>query len=145
MDRLDIKSEMAALDRKDRGFYHSLTAEEKRKFSLYLMIRWGSAVQASADLEEYYVQSINHYLNRDFFTVNRHPQLQWLMATAASPGLGTPRHVWIAPGRRGSDSARVRALSRLHPAMKTQDLEAWAQLITDRELRELERDHGRDQ
>ena len=31
-DKLSIKSETAALDRKDQGFYDSLTDEEKKKF-----------------------------------------------------------------------------------------------------------------
>ena len=34
---------------------------------------------------QFYVQSVNHYLNKHFFTMHRHPKLQWLMATAASP------------------------------------------------------------
>lgn len=141
MDKLDIRAEMAALDRKDRGFLASLTAEQRRKFSLYLMLRWGSAVEGSAELQEYYVQSVNHYLNRDFFTVNRHPQLQWLMATAASPGLGTPRHVWIA-ARRGSSNSRVRALAEIYPTAKLQDLEILAQLVTDKDIQQHERDSG---
>ena len=75
-DRLNIANEMRQLDRKNRQFYDDLTAEEKKKFSTYLMIRWSSAVEGDRELQEYYVQSCNHYLNRHFFDVNRHPKLQ---------------------------------------------------------------------
>jgi hypothetical protein len=47
---------MACFDRKDRDFYNSLTDEERKKFSNYLMIRWGSSVQGSRELQEFYVK-----------------------------------------------------------------------------------------
>jgi len=58
-DRLTIQNEMRCFDLKDRGFYDSLTDEERKKFSNYLMIRWGSAVEASADMQKFYVIATN--------------------------------------------------------------------------------------
>ena len=97
MDKLNIANEMAQLDSKNRNFYDELTDEEKKKFSNFLMIRWSSSVQGSGELQEYYVQSCNHYLNKHFFAINKHPKLQWLCATAVSPGMGSFRHQWISP------------------------------------------------
>ena len=76
MDKLHIQNEMTQFDRKNRAFYDSLTDEEKKKFSNYLMIRWGSSIQGSAELQGYYLQSCNHYFNKRFFDINRHPKLQ---------------------------------------------------------------------
>lgn len=143
MDKLHITNEMAQLDRKQRDFYDSLTDEERKKFSLFLMLRWSSAVQGDAELQEYYVQSCNHYLNRNFFAVNRHPRLQWLMATAVSPGLGTHRHVWIAPKKKPKGNPAYKILAELFPTMKTDELDLLASLITDQELKQHERDLGR--
>ena len=56
-DKLNIANEMAVFDRKDRTFYDSLTDEERKKFSTFLMLRWGSSIQGSRELQEYYVQS----------------------------------------------------------------------------------------
>ena len=58
-DKLNIANEMAVFDRKDRTFYDSLTDEERKKFSPFLMIRWGSAVEGSRDLQEFYVIATN--------------------------------------------------------------------------------------
>jgi hypothetical protein len=44
-DKLNIANEMRQLDRKNRKFYDELTDEERKKFSLYLMIRWGSSIE----------------------------------------------------------------------------------------------------
>jgi len=65
-DRLNIRNEMRQLDLKQRDFYRSLTDEEKKKFSNFLMIRWSATVKGDRGLQEYYVQSCNHYLNKHF-------------------------------------------------------------------------------
>ena len=143
VDKLNIRSEMAALDRKDRDFYRSLTDEERRKFSTYLMIRWSSAVSGPRDLQEYYVQSANHFINRDFFTINRHPQLQWLCATAVSPNTGTHNHIWIKPPSRESGRGKLRRrIEQLYPTMKPQDIDVLCSLTDEKEIRAIERDHG---
>ena len=111
-DKLTIANEMRQFDRKNRTFYDELTPEEKKKFSNYLMIRWGSSVEGSRELQEFYVISCNERLNKHFFDLSKHPKLQWLMATSVSPDLGTPRHNWIAPKKKEAGaSARRKALA----------------------------------
>jgi hypothetical protein len=72
-DKLNIANEMKQFDLKNRDFYDELTPEERKKFSNFLMIRWGSSVQGSQELQEYYVQSCNHYFNKNFFAISKHP------------------------------------------------------------------------
>ena len=143
MEKLSIQNEMAQFDRKNRAFYDELTDEERKKFSNYLMIRWGSSVQGSRDLQEFYVISTNERLNKHFFAVNRHPRLQWLMATTVSPGLGTHRHQWIAPKKKDAGSNEVKKqLMALYPNMKMADIETMAALTTKQELKQHLREHG---
>jgi hypothetical protein len=143
MEKLSIKNEMVQFDRKNRGFYDDLTDEERKKFSNYLMIRWGSAVRGSRDLQEFYVIATNERLNRHFFAVNRHPRLQWLMATTVSPDLGTHDHVWLAPKKKETGSNEVKKiLLDLYPAMKISDIETLAALVDKKELKDYLREHG---
>ena len=144
MDKLSIQNEMSCFDRKDRGFYDELTDEERRKFSNYLMIRWGSSVSGGRELQEFYVIATNERLNRHFFSLGQHPKLQWLLATTVSPGLGPQRHQWIAPKKKdgGESSAIRKRLAELYPAMKSDDIAAWAQLVSKKELQQYEREHG---
>lgn len=135
MDKLSIANEMSEFDQKNRGFYDSLTDEEKKKFSNYLMIRWGSAIQGSAELQGYYLQSCNHYLNKRFFDINRHPRLQWLCATAVSPGLGTHRHQWIAPKKKEAGASGIRKqLTELFPHYKDDEIALMAELNTKKDI-----------
>lgn len=140
-EKLNIANEMRELDRKNRWFYDELTAEEKKKFSTFLMIRWGSAVDGSSELQQYYVQSVNHYLNRHFFSMSRHPKLQWLMATAASPGLGTPRHQWIST-KKSTGNAKVKQLRTLFPALRDDELQVMAAITDDKTLKQYQKDNG---
>ena len=143
MDKLSIGNEMAQLDRKNREFYDSLTEEERKKFSNYLMLRWGSSVQGAEELQSYYVQSCNHYLNKHFFAINKHPKLQWLCATAISPNMGSFKHQWIAPKKKDAGSNEVKkALMEAMPAMKADDINTLSKLITKKELKEWLREHG---
>ena len=135
MDKLSISNEMAQFDQKNRNFYSNLTDEEKKKFSNYLMIRYGSSVQGSRDLQEFYLISTNERLNKHFFNVNRHPKLQWLCATTVSPGMGTVRHNWIAPKKKepGSNSIK-KQLAELYPNMKSDEIDVMAVINTKKEL-----------
>lgn len=135
MDKLSIQNEMMCFDRKDRNFYSSLTDEERKKFSNFLMIRWGSSIQGSAELQHYYLQSSNHYVNKHFFAINRHPKLQWLCATAVSPGLGTQRHQWIAPKKKEAGPGGIRKqIAELFPHLKDDEVELMSKINTKKDI-----------
>jgi len=135
MDKLSIQNEMTQFDRKNRKFYDELTDEERKKFSNYLMIRWGSAVQGSQELQEFYLIATNERLNKHFFAINRHPRLQWLSATTVSPGMGSHRHQWIAPKKREAGATGIRKqLSELYPHLKDDELELMAKITTKKDI-----------
>lgn len=145
VDKLHISNEMAQLDRKNRNFYDELTDDERKKFSTFLMLRYGSSVTSGpVELQKYYVQSCNLQMNKHFWNMNRHPKLQWLMATCVSPGMGNQRHEWLAFKGKVSKDKRVNLLSEIYPTEKIEDLELLRKLISDDELKTLLRDLGWD-
>jgi hypothetical protein len=145
MDKLSIQNEMAQFDLKNRNFYNDLTNEERKKFSNYLMIRWGSSVQGSRDLQEFYLIATNERLNKHFFTINRHPQLQWLCATTVSPDMGTHRHQWIAPKKKEAGAGGIKKqLAELFPHMKDDEIELMAKINTKKDIDAYIKDLGRD-
>jgi hypothetical protein len=144
-DKLNITNEMRQFDCKNRNFWDELTAEEKKKFSNYLMIRWGSSVDGSRDLQEFYVIATNERLNKHFFDIGRHPKLQWLLATTVSPNLGTPRHPWIAPKKKEAGlSAKRRALMEIFPHYKDDEIDVMAKITTQKEIDAYNREAGQD-
>ena len=134
-DKLSIANEMSEFDRKNREFYDELSDEERKKFSNYLMIRWGSAVQGSRELQEFYVISTNERLNKRFFDINRHPRLQWLTATTVSPGLGTQRHPWIAPRKKEAGASGIRKqLAELYSHLKDDEVELMSRINDKKDI-----------
>jgi hypothetical protein len=145
MEKLSIQNEMAQFDHKNRKFYDDLTDEERKKFSNYLMIRWGSAVQGSAELQEFYLVATNERLNKHFFAINKHPKLQWLMATSVSPGMGSHRHQWIAPKKKEAGSNEIKKiLMDLYPLSKIQDIDILSKLVDKKQLKQLLKYQGKE-
>ena len=137
MDKLSIGNEMAQFDSKNREFFDELTDEERKKFSPFLMIRYGSSVSGSRDLQEFYLIATNERLNKKFFAVNtaQHKKLQWLMATTVSPGLGNFRHNWIAPRKKEPGAGSMRKqLADLFPHLKDDEIDLLAQITTKKEI-----------
>lgn len=142
-DKLNIGNEMRQLDCKNRNFYDELTLEEKKKFSTFLMLRWGSSIEGNRALQEYYVQSTNHYLNKHFFTLSKHPKLQWLCATAISPDMGAMRHNWIAPKKKEAGaSAKRKQLEKMYPTYKDDEIDVMMKIVTDKEIKQYFKDSG---
>jgi len=143
MDKLSINNEMTQFDRKNREFYDELDTEEKKKFSTYLMLRYGASVEGNADLQEWYLRATNERMNMHFFDLGKHPKLQWLLATTVSPGMGVQRHYWQgAKKKEGSNSKAVKFVAQLYPHMKQDEVELLASINTTKELKELARQSG---
>lgn len=144
-DKLNIANEMRVFDNKVRSFYDELTLEERKKFSTYLMVRWGSSVQGSRELQEFYVIATNERLNKHFFNVGKHPKLQWLMATTVSPDMGPQRHQWIATKKKEPGAGSLKKqLAELFPHYKDDEIELLATITTKKELDAYIKQHGRE-
>lgn len=144
VDKLSLKVELAALDGKDRNFYDSLTEEERKKFSPYLMLRYSANVEGSADMQAWYLMATNEQVNKNFFDISTkdHKKFQWLMCTTVSPGLGNQRHYWLAPKKSSKDNKAIKFLSEIYPAAKTDELELLAEINGREDLKEMARAHG---
>ena len=136
-NKLDIINEMAQLDLRNRDFYDELNDEERKKFSTYLMLRWGSVVNGIPELQQYYLQAMNERVNKRFFELNKHPKLQWLMLTTVSPNMGKHRHEWIAYSGKTVKNKRAAKMLELYPHIKTDEAELLAQQISDSEYKAM--------
>ena len=146
-DKLNIANEMLQFDKKNRDFYDELTEEEKKKFSPFLMIRWGSDVQGSPEMQAYYLMSVNERLNKNFFDIStsQHKKFQWLLATTVSPGMGKQYHKWLAPKKKVSDSKATKFLTEIYPHLGDDDIKLLIELNSKDDIKQLARDHGWDE
>lgn len=93
----DLFKALEALDKKDYGFYSRLQEEQQRKFVPYMLLWWMSTVKSGGLVSSYYVLSTDQAANKHMFNeyITKHPELQWMMLCAASPGAGKQFHQWI--------------------------------------------------
>jgi hypothetical protein len=141
---LYIGNEMAAYDRKDRDYYDKFTDEEKKQFSTYLMLRYGASVGGNKDLQAYYLMATNKYVNKHFFDLNKHTKLQWLMCTTVSPNMGNQFHYWLAAKKKeGKSTNKLRkVVGELYPNMKSDEMDMFLSMNTEKEIKELVKEHG---
>jgi hypothetical protein len=142
---MSIAEELAAFDRKNRTFYDDMSDDEKKKFSAFMMIRWGATVQGSRELQEYYLASTNERLNKYFFDISskEHAKLHWLLASTVSPGLGKQYHPWLGAKKKDAGSNKVRKFLEKHNShMKPADLDVLEAVVTQEELIEMAVGYG---
>lgn len=145
-DKLNIANEMLQFDRKNRDFFDELSEDEQKKFSPFLMIRWGADVQGSAELQAYYLMSTNERLNKNFFDIStkEHKKFQWLLSTTVSPGMGKQYHKWLAAKKKTGDSKAERFLEQQFPNLRADEIKLLAELNSKDELKQLARANGWD-
>lgn len=143
MSRLDLKNELSALDGKDRDFYDSLDDEERKKFSPYILLKYGANVEGSRDLQEYYLRSANE-ANKNFWDLNRHPRLQWLAVSAISPGIGSVRHYWLKSNSTSARTKKQQRLSQMYPNARPQELEILDAINSDDDIAKYDEHSGED-
>lgn len=144
MSKLDIANEMKAFDTKDRNFYDSLDEAERKKFSTFLMLKWGCNVEGSAELQEWYLRVHNERVNLNFFDLGRHPKLQWLLCTTVSPLMGSKRHYWLKLPKKADNSA-YKFIEVQFPELKADEIELMVELNTIAQLKDMARDLGWDE
>jgi len=146
---IDLKSLFDAINRKDRGFWDTLTAEQQKKFSYWLYNRYMSNVLGSADLQRYYLRANNLYSNHrgGSLSVEKYGKLCYLSLTTIPPGGYNPKHSFIPPMPRlktkdGGTNHKFRVLLDLFPEMKIDDVKLMSELISTEQLQTLMQSYG---
>ena len=141
---LEIKYEMQAYDRKDRSYYDDFTDEDRKKFSTYLMLKYGANVSGNKDMQAYYLMATNERVNKHFFELGKHPKLQWLCCTSVSPSMGSQFHYWLNAKKKEGDNKSQKFLAKLYPNLKTDEIDLLAKINDKRELADMARRLGFD-
>ena len=135
--KLDIKRELRAVDTRDYNFYDGLSDEEKKAFSPYILMRYTSNVQGDRDLQEWFLETTNEYVNKHHWTLSKnHKPLLWKLFAATGVGQ-TMYHQYLAAGKKGKANKIEKLLCELYPTMKLEDIKILAQMMTDEDKKEL--------
>lgn len=138
--QIPLAEVMKAIDKKDRGWYNKLSDEKKKAFSAWMMMRYASSVQGSTAPD--YIWMVNELVNHKFSDVSKHPELQWLLFTAAGSGK-VQNHPYIKPpNSKKKKNKRTTFISELYPHLKSDEIELLLSINSDEELKQLAKANG---
>ena len=135
--KLDIKRELRAVDTKDYEFYNNLTEEERKAFSPYILMRYTSNVQGDKDIQEWFLEMTNEFVNKHHWTLSKnHKPLLWKLFAAT--GAGVPAyHPYLASGKKEKANKIEKLLVEIHPSYKLEDIKLLASMMTKTDCDEL--------
>ena len=146
MNKLTIKEEMRAIDQRDRAWWASLTEEEQKKVSIFVLMRYTSAVQTkSPDIEYHYLALTNELVNKHYNILRREPQLQHKLLQCV--GLGSTQfHPWIPPSKqRKSKCGKLKKwLQEIYPIYNDDELDLLVSTNDVQNFKDLAEEMGMD-
>jgi len=140
--QIPLKDIMAAIDKKDRGFYNRLSDEQKKAFSAWMMMRYCSSVQGRDAAN--YIFMTNELVNYQFMEVSKHPELQWLLLSACGTGKIQFHPYLKPPNARKKKNKVFEFVYSVFPHMKSEDINNFIDLNTKEDLKTLAKQHGYD-
>ncbi len=121
MKKIDLKSMLGAVDRRNKEFYSQLSDEQKKEFSPYMVMRWTSSIKGSKQLQEHYLELTNEFLNKDFSVLYKHKKLCWMLASII--GIGRNQyHPWIGVSKKTKKEILADRFSSLYPSLNQDEL-----------------------
>jgi hypothetical protein len=149
-EKIELKEKLAAVDLNARSLWDDMDDAQRKslKNEFYILNRYvSSAANQSREVQEHFILSVNEYFNKHWNTLQKHPKLLWLLLCMCSyNGEKVFYHEWIGFKRKsGINNKKVRFLEEFYPDMRRDELELLSLKTTDKELKDLARQHGIDE
>ena len=144
---IDLFEVLAAIDRKDYGYYDSLSDEQKKKLVPKILTQWFSSVQGSSAIQQYHVISTNSYANKHMFSdfMIKNPKLHWMLLCVAGLGNGKQFHKWVPQMKEKVADLREKAsltdvkefYKKIYPKIDNDTLNELSKLYTDQQNKKV--------
>jgi hypothetical protein len=140
MSSVPLKDVCLAIDKRNKTFYNNLDAEQQKKFSAWLYMRYASSVDGPI-FRDHYLEMVNDLVNVNFNDLTKHKELQWLLISLC--GIGKKQfHPWIKPGKRKEKPKIKTWLAKAFLNLKDSELDTLIELNTIDELKDYATQQG---
>tara|TARA_B100000959_G_scaffold264948_1_gene305956 strand:+ start:2313 stop:2765 length:453 start_codon:yes stop_codon:yes gene_type:complete len=140
MSSVPLKDVCLAIDKRNKTFYNTLDAEQQKKFSAWLYMRYASSVDGPI-FRDHYLEMVNDLVNVNFNDLTKHKELQWLLISLC--GIGKKQfHPWIKPGKRKEKPKIKTWLAKAFLNLKDSELDTLIELNTIDELKDYATQQG---
>lgn len=146
--KIELKEKLAAIDLGAKEFWDEIDDDQRKslKSDFFLLNRYVSNVKSSdPDLQAHFVLTVNEYFNKHWNTLQKHPKLLWqLLCLCSHESKKLFYHEWIGFKQKKATTKVVKFLSEIYPNRKMDELELLSKINTEKEFKELARQHGYD-
>jgi hypothetical protein len=149
-EKLELKEKIQAVDFGLSELWDELDDENKKilKGEFFILNRYISNVKGQpTNIQEHFVYSVNECFNKNWFDLQQHPKLLWMLLCMCSYDKEQKFfHQWIGFKKKdgNTDNKKIKFLSEIYPTMKIKEIEMLAALTTDKEIIELAKKYGFD-
>lgn len=141
-----FKDMIPAVDMGMKELWDAASEEGQKeiKNDLWNLNRYISSVKSNKqDVQEFFVESVNQFYNKNWAALNKHPKLNWQVLCTCNYGdRKTHFHEWIPLKKEANKKEQI--LYELFPNMKRADIETLAKITTTKEIKEYCEDLGWD-
>ena len=134
--KLDLTKTLDAVNRRDYGFYKTLTDDELKGFSPYVLMRYISNAKGRS-LQEHFIERTNERVNKHHWLLSKeHKELLWKLCASVGTG-DNVYHPYIKGLGKESANKIEKLLCELYPAMKMGDIKLMASMMDKKDKEEL--------
>jgi len=148
-DKIELKEKIAFVDLNAKSVWDEMTPEQQKslKSELYILNRYISSVKSNKrEIQEHFILTVNEYFNKNWNVLQKHPKLLWqLLCMCSYDGTTQFYHEWIGFKKKAGGSKKAKFLEELMPNAKRDEIEMLAVMSTDKEIKDLARQHGMDE
>lgn len=149
-EKIELKEKIQAVDQNVRELWDAMNPDQQKalKNEFFILNRYISNVQGqSREVQEHFVLTVNEYFNKNWNDIQKHPKLMWLLLCMCNyNGEKTFFHQWLGHKKKeGSGGKKIKFLTEIYPNKKIDEIELLAQLVTDKDIKDLGRKHGMDE
>lgn len=146
--RLELRELLTAIDSNTRELWSAADEDQQKgiKGDLFRLNRYISNVKSNnREKQEHFVLAVNEYFNKNWFTIQKHPQLLWMLLCMCNyDGNTIFYHEWIGYKKlpKKNNNKKVKFLAEIYPIKKMKEIEMLAEMMTDKEVKALAKEYG---
>lgn len=140
--KLSLESVLQALDRQDLGYYNTLTDEEKKAYSPFVLMRHMASAGPQSQQAPYAVIATNELVNKGLFELGKHPELLHMLLCLTGLGKKTYRPYVGAKLAKSNTKVVDDFFMTLYPTINATELAILKSRHDKNSLRELGEDAG---
>ena len=133
-----FKEVLPAIDKGDTRWVENLSDAELKEVAPFVVMKFMSASNTKG-MEDYHILAVNEIVNKRFWELNEHKELQMLLLAICGTG---KRQYHYFPGASKTDGKLFKFFHKIHPLWKMDEIEMFIELSTKEELIQIGKDSG---